>query len=408
MNSVKQSIEIRFSFICRSTHQYKNGESPIIILRVSYRGERRDIFTGLTCDRDFWIPGIGRVDENFNAASTINKNLGEIHYKAKEHFDALRYSGNDFTIDELVSKIKGVEPPPVTLLEYCELKLKEYEDCIDIDLCRTTYYKYNRTTKYLKDFLSERRKVKNIAVGSVDEEFLRQFFLYLRKEKKNSNNSSVVLMFCLKGILKIPLKNGTIKTNPFDYFPLSRTNVHRDYLEIEDIKKLQEVEGLTETEERYRDMFLFVCYTGLAYADIKGLRSSNIFTDPDGSKCIRDAREKSDVAAIIPLLGVAEKILLKYSPTGNCSDFVWKVPANQTINRSLKVIAKKAGVTKPIFMHLGRHTFATTVTLSHGVPIESVSKMLGHTTLKHTHIYAKIVATKVKADMHKIAGIFSR
>jgi integrase len=120
-----------------------------------------------------------------------------------------------------------------------------------------------------------------------------------------------------------------------------------------------------------------------------------------------DARQKTDIMSIIPLLPVAENILLKYSPTGNCRDFVWKVPSNQKLNASLKEIAKKAGVEKILFMHLARHTFATTITLSHGVSIESVSKMLGHTTLKHTHIYAKIVASKVKDDMSKLMGIFS-
>lgn len=401
-----QIIDIKFSFICRSTHQYKNGENPIIF-RIKYRGQRRDVFTGLTCNKNYWLPSVGRVDSKIKVANTINKSIDNIFFKAKECFDIFKHSGIDFTIDELVSKIKGNEEPPQTLIEYNHLKLQELEDRVGIDLSKTTFFKYKRTVRYIDEFLVDRKKVKNISVNRVDEEFLNQFFLYLRKVKKNEHNSAVALLNCLKSILKTPLKNGTIKSNPFDDFPLTQKPVHREYLSIEEIDLLQKAERLTEAEQRNRDLFLFACYTGLAYSDIKNLSARNIKVDPDGSKLIMDARTKTDIMSIIPLLPVAENILLKYSPTGNCRDFVWYVPSNQKLNKSLKEVAKKAGVTKTIFMHLARHTFATTITLSHGVSLESVSKMLGHTTLKHTQIYAKIVATKVKDDMSKLMGIFS-
>ena len=145
----------------------------------------------------------------------------------------------------------------------------------------------------------------------------------------------------------------------------------------------------------------------MAYADIKSLKGTDIVTDPDGTISIRNPRQKTGIMSIIPLIAVAQQILKKYAGTNDCREFEWKVPSNQKLNSGLKDIAIKAKIEKPLFMHLGRHTFATTVTLTNGIPIETVSKMLGHSTIKHTQIYAKIVASKVKLDMSKIADVFS-
>jgi len=187
---------------------------------------------------------------------------------------------------------------------------------------------------------------------------------------------------------------------------LAQKPVFRNFLELDEIKKLQQLEGLNSEQELKRDLFLLACFTGMAYADIKGLEAKDFFIDPDGTEYIRDTRQKTGIVSIIPLLSVAKEIFKKYSLTGECRDFHWRVMSNQKLNSGLKEIAHKAGIKKPLFMHLGRHTFATTVTLSHGVPLETVSKMLGHSSIKHTQMYSKIVASKVKGDMDKIAHLF--
>ena len=182
--------------------------------------------------------------------------------------------------------------------------------------------------------------------------------------------------------------------------------MNREYLTSDEILAMQKLDNLIPSLDRNRDLFLLACFTGLAYSDIKALHALNIIVEPDGSKHIERYRTKSMVMSYIPLLSAAENILLKYSPTKDCRDFQWKVPCNQKLNQSLKEIAKLAGIHRNLFMHLGRHTFATTVTLSQGISIESVSKMLGHTTLKHTQVYAKIVNSKVKGEMEKLKGSF--
>lgn len=405
-NSNNLLLDISLHFFCKGQQTYKNGLNPIS-LRITFRGERREILTGLSCKKNDWFADMQQVNPRGRLAASTNKELFNILHKVTSRFHELQYSGIDFTIDELVDKIKGREAPPQSLAEYMELKQKELQERLRVDLAVTTFFRYKRTIKYMSEFLITRKGVKNIAVSSINTELLKQFFLFLRKQKNQEHNTAVALLNCLKTILKTPVKNGTLRKNPFDDFPLKQKPVFRDYLEVEEIKRLQQLECLNDDEELKRDLFLLACFTGMAYVDIKGLTGSVFITDPDGTICIRDSRQKTGIVSIIPLLPAAQEIFKKYSLTGECRDFQWRVMSNQKLNSGLKVIAKRAGIDKPIFMHLGRHTFATTVTLSHGVPLETVSKMLGHATMRHTQLYAKIVASKVKLDMSKISHLFT-
>jgi len=394
-------LDLQISFILRNNYANKKGEHPIV-LRLQYRGERKDVNTGLTVKLKDWISGSGCVATSSKFHQVINKHLQDIAHMVKDSFEKMKFSLGEFSLDELIERVKGKDTPPETLMEYINKRIENYKTRIGIDLAQTTFYKYQRVQRYIQEFLGDKKKLKNIPVSRVDLSFIDEFYLFLRKEIGNCQNSSVALLHCLKSILNDPLKKGVIRVNPFNEFKFGRVAVNRDYLTMEEIKSLQQLEGLNEAVERNRDLFLFACYTGLAYSDIVTLKSIHVVEDDDGSCSIRKARQKSKQMSFVPLLPAAEKILKKYSPTGKCSDFQWKVVSNQKLNQSLKEIAKKAGIEKKLFMHLGRHTFATTVTLSNGVPIETVGKMLGHSTLKHTQIYAKVVASKVKLDMQRV------
>jgi integrase len=150
-----------------------------------------------------------------------------------------------------------------------------------------------------------------------------------------------------------------------------------------------------------RDIFVFSCYTGLAYADVKKLKRSEINTGVDGEQWIFSPRQKTDTPCPIPLLPVALQLLEKYAHYPKCinQDRVLPVLTNQKMNAYLKEIADLCGINKVLTFHLARHTFATTICLSNGVPMETVSKMLGHTNLKQTLHYAKTLHSKIGADM---------
>ncbi len=397
--------EISISYLLRKAYRLKNGECPIVV-KIQYQGERKEINTGLSAKALDWDAKEGCVSANNKKAMAINKDLARIQNDIDERFIEMRRTIGDFSLGELIERLKGKSNAPQTIVEYLKVKIDDYQSRIGIDLAQTTFYKYRRTATYFQDFLFDKLGQKNLAVTRINKLLLEDFFKYLRKEKKNSHNSSSALMNCLNSILDDAEKAGIIRFNPFKEILLTRKPVNREYLTSDEILAMQKLDNLIPSLDRNRDLFLLACFTGLAYSDIKALHALNIIVEPDGSKHIERYRTKSMVMSYIPLLTAAENILLKYSPTKDCRDFQWKIPCNQKLNQSLKEIAKLAGIHRNLFMHLGRHTFATTVTLSQGISIESVSKMLGHTTLKHTQVYAKIVNSKVKGEMEKLKGSF--
>jgi integrase len=236
--------------------------------------------------------------------------------------------------------------------------------------------------------------------------FLEAFFHFLRSDIAISHNTALKYVTLVKSILQPAIRSGVIKGDPFRELRIKPKPVHRNYLTQEELNVLVNLELNDPDLERKRDIFLFSCYTGLAYIDLKNLRGENIVLDNDGEWYIKSNRQKTGEQSIIPLLPAARNILLKYSLTENIQGFNWLISSNQKMNKGLKSIGKRANISKVLHMHLARHTFATTVTLSNGVPIESVSKMLGHTNIRQTQHYAKVVATKIKMDMAKIRNLY--
>lgn len=398
-------MDIHLSFLCRASFINKEGKNPIV-LRISYRGQRKDIFTGLYCLKQDWVNTIGKVASSDKRAAIINRNLDAIQHKVRGCFDELIYSKKPFTIHKLVDKIKGREEPPQTLIEYLAEKLIEVEQRVGIDITRQTFYKYRRAKQYVEEFLLWKKSVRNIEVSAVTDEFLMQFFNFLRKEKNNGHNSALAILNCLKTTLRIAIKKGTLQSNPFDEISISAKKTYREYLTKDEIDRIVALELDSEFIERTRDVFLFACYTGLSYSDIQQLDRNHIILDSDRTYHIAKSRQKTSIISIIPIIPAAFRILLKYSSSNDIRDFSWYIPSNQKLNKNLKVIGQLANTPKQLHMHLGRHTFATTVTLSNGVPLETVSKMLGHASTKMTQHYAKVLAEKVKADMASVVDVF--
>jgi len=405
MQTRLQTLDLRISFMLRRTCFNDEGKNPIV-LRIRYRHEQRDTYTGFYVFNDYWIKRVGRVTMDEPLAQQLNSKLEQITHDVRGHFDEMKYSRLEFSIDELADKIRGKNPPPETLMDYVEQKIKEYKNRIDVDLTTSTWYKYQRVKNYLIDFLQTTRRLINIPISRVDAPLLNQFYLFLRKEKKNCNNSAITLMNFLKTILKKPVQIGQIKEDPFEGLKLRFSPVDRGFLTKEDLEKLTNYDFKNEHLDRNRDIFLLCCYTGLAYTDVQQLNGNHLIKDPDSTFYIKKTRQKTNVLSIIPLLPPAERILKKYSLTDDLRDFKIFVPCNQKLNLSLKTIGKLAEIEVPLFMHLARHTFATTVTLSNKVPLETVSKMLGHSTIKHTIRYARVVGEKIKSDMEHVKGIF--
>lgn len=398
-------LDIRFNFLCRSTHQNEQGKNPIV-LRINFNKDRRDIFTGLHCSKINWDAEENKVSKKDKSFQSINETLEIILRKANNAFDALRFSREIFSIDELVDKIKGKDQKPELLIDFLEAEIGKVKKRIGVDLTLSSFYRYRRTLQYVKDFLQTEFKARNYTINRIDSKFMELYFQYLRIVKKLAHNSALKLLQMFKSNLKPLIKTGIIKSDPFEGLKLRPKPVYPDFLTKEELDKIINTDLQDPILDRKRDIFLFACFTGLAYVDLAKLVGKDISQDLDGSWHIRKTRQKTGEQFIIPLLPVSERILRKYSPTEDPRDFYWGITSNQKMNKGLKSVGIRCGISKPLHMHLARHTFATTVTLSNGVPIESVSKMLGHSNIRITQHYAKVVALKVKCDMARIADLY--
>jgi site-specific recombinase XerD len=399
-------MQIHLNFLCRQNRLNKRGDSPII-LRIIYRHERRDLYTGLYTRIEDWDAQNGMMKTSLKKCHSLNKNLDMIRYRAIEVFEELKFTGVPFTMDELARKIKGDEEKPTTLAEYLDGRREEIKQRVYIDITPTTYEKYERVLRFVLDFLQVDYKMKNFPLVHIDGRFIEKFFHYLRAVRKIENNTSVKYLGVFRTLLTPALEDGIIRINPFQGIKFKSKKVHKGYLTNEDLSKIIEADLKSVHLNRVRDQFLFSCYTGLAYIDLKQFQRSNIRKENNGNYYIEKPRQKTGQLSIIPLIKPAQAILSKYSTSDDFRDFDWYVSTNQKMNEQLKVIGKIASLVKPLHFHLARHTFATTITLSNGVPIESVSSMLGHATIRQTQDYAKVIALKLKHDMEKVNLVYS-
>ena len=230
---------------------------------------------------------------------------------------------------------------------------------------------------------------------------MTEFDYYLRAIKNCNNNTTVKYVKLFKKIIRIGLGNGWIEKDPFINYKEKSKEVEREFLKDFELKAIEEKEFSIHRLQQVKDVFVFCCHTGLAYVDVEKLSKQYIVRGIDGGNWIQQNRTKTDTRSSIPILPPAEVILEKYAHDPYCvaNGKLLPVSSNQKMNAYLKEIADVCGITKNLTVHLARHTFATTVTLSNDVPIESVSRMLGHRSIKTTQHYAKILDRKVSNDM---------
>jgi site-specific recombinase XerD len=254
------------------------------------------------------------------------------------------------------------------------------------------------------EFLKSNYRIQDISIKQIDHVFISKFSDFLKLQKICGHNTTIKFLQKFKRILLICKHNGWLLHDPFTNIKLSLKEVQRPYLTEEELQRIIAFNSPIERLKRVKDFFLFACFTGLAYIDVKQLKKQNIEVNENGI-WIRTFRQKSEGRSNIPLLEIPKNILYCYSNLEllNDSDLVLPILSNQKLNGYLKEIADLCAISKDLTFHVARHTFATTVTMMNGVPIESVSKMLGHKKIATTQHYARIVDQKVGEDMNILA-----
>ncbi len=267
-----------------------------------------------------------------------------------------------------------------------------------------TLDRYETSYRHTQSFLKWKYKLNDIEIDNLNYEFITEYEFWLKGIRKCGHNTTMKYLTNFKKIVLRCLKNGWLQKDPFLGFNMAKREVERTALTEHELERLSNVRFSIERLEIVKNIFLFSCYSGLAYADVQKLNRSEIRIGIDGEKWIFTKRQKTDVSSRIPLLPAALEIINRYEEHPQCIDKnrVLPVLSNQKMNSYLKEIADACGINKNLTYHIARHTFATTVTLSNGVPIETVSKMLGHRNIKTTQHYAKILDQKISEDMKNL------
>lgn len=303
---------------------------------------------------------------------------------------------------------QGVDTEPKTLLKLFEHHNMEFAKKVGFSRAKATFYNYTVVYKHVRNFISYKFGDDDICLKDLNISFINEFEYYLRTQRRCRTNTVWQYIILLKHIVTIARNDGRIPFNPFAGYVNSSERVDRGFLTNEEIKILMRTCMPNKMYELVRDLFVFSVFTGLAYADVKNLTTDNLQTFFDGNLWIITKRQKTNIQLSIRLLDIPMRIVEKYS--GICEDNrAFPVPSNTTCNKVLKGIAALCGIKKHLTYHVARHSAATTIMLSNGVPIETVSRLLGHTNIRTTQIYARITAQKISDDMAmlstKLAGM---
>jgi len=384
----------------------KKGLVPIY-MRITYSGKRAEISTMRKIQPLRWSTDGNQVKGNSPEAKLINRNLDIIKNKSYDIFQRLLDSGDNMTSEIIKNIYLGNDEFKKDIIEMFEEHNSRMKKLVGKDYSFRTLQRYATTKKHISSFILFTFKSKDYPVKNIDVKFINSFIYYLKTELDLSHNSSLKYLSYLKKIVRVAYANGWIEKDPFYNFKLKLQVKEREFLSKEEIITIMEKQFTIARIEHVRDVFLFSCYTGLAYSDVFKLTPNNIIMGIDGSQWIKIKRTKTKTLSSIPLLPVAEKIIEKYKYLDDSTGKLLPVYSNQKINSYLKEIADCCEIKKNLTFHMARHTFATTITLSNGVPIESVSKMLGHRSLKITQHYAKILDEKLSEDMNKLRARMS-
>lgn len=392
---------LKIKMIAHKGKPNKSGRVPIL-MQLTIGQQTCHISTKQNILPEKWGDGkpIGHTRED----QAITAVLEEIRTKAYNKFLQLQGQNINVTPERLKQALLGKDQvQPRGYVEIFDQWLVEYSKMVGITTSKRTLDKYILVRNRLQDYIASQLGVKDISLEEVTPKFLSNFDNYLRVEYNMANNHAMKIRQKLRTIYKVAIDNGWVSKNPFSTVKIHFEPVERDVLTKSELAALIQTDMIFDRLEKMRDIFVFACFTGLAHCDVAGLTKENIITDEAGQVWLKTHRQKTSEVVDIPLLEIPQLIIKKYQGMKELNGKLLPTLTNSCSNLYLKEVAVRCGINKTLTFHMARHTFATTVTLSNGVPIESVAKMLGHRNIRTTQIYAKVIKDKLAEDMSKLA-----
>ncbi len=390
--------------------KFDKDDERAIYLRITVNGEATEVSTKRKCDPSKWNTSAGRVSGKSDYAKPINADLDILQRKVYEKRKFLIDNDKEVNADNIKVLMQGgqLHEHKYMLMEIFKYHNNQVEELAGREYSHATVTRFKTSYKHTLAFLEKKYKVSDIDIRELDFQFISEYEFWLKSTRKCEHNTTMKYLSNFRKIVNRCLRNGWLQRDPFLGFKMTRREVERTALTETELKAIASKSFASDRLSNVRDIFLFSCYSGLAYADVKKLKRSEIVIGVDGEKWLISKRQKTDISARIPLLPAALTLIERYKDHEQCQrgDFVLPVLSNQKMNAYLKEIADLCCINKELTYHIARHTFATTITLSNGVPIETVSKMLGHRNLKTTQQYAKILDIKIGHDMERIRQKF--
>jgi site-specific recombinase XerD len=398
---------LSFLFYLRKDALNDKGQAPIH-LRITVDGQRSTVTTNRFIAETKWDAGAGKAKGNTQTIKELNAYLESMKGSILAHQRDLLDHDKAITAESLRNAFLGLNAKQRTLIEVFEYHNKQMLEKAGKDFALATVTRYDTTLEHVKKFMSTHYHKSDMPLKELEYQFVTDFEHYLKTKKKGKCNHNSTLKYIrnFRKIINISVANNWLEKDPFLNFKSKLDESKRTYLTAEELKAIEEKEISIERIDSLRDIFVFACYTGLAYSDVEKLTPADVSTGIDGEKWIFTHRTKTQSKSNMPLLPPAVAILNKYKNDSECIETgrLLPVKSNQKMNAYLKELANICKIKKLLTFHTARHTFATTVTLTNGVPIESVSSMLGHKSICTTQIYAKVVERKVSDDMAALKG----
>ena len=389
---------IKILFVLDKIKANRLGLAPLRC-RITYLGERKPFATGLFVNPKHWdsksqLAKPPNEDNNF-----INAELSLIKNKINQAFLFLQVQGLEFDVEDIYKQYKG-EPiqKQLGIVQFYSSYLERLKKMIGKDFKQSTWEKFHEILPAIKDYILFKYQKKDISLNKLDYNFIEDFDYYLRTEKNNSQVTINKKNQRLKKVIKVARKQKLIDFNPFEEHKPKQAKTKIIFLTQDELDKLKEKEFQSEILNKVRDCYIFCCYTGLGYSEMFSLKKSDLKKDDEGTLWIYKERQKTERAFSIPLIfSEPLEIIEKYKSE---SEYLLPRLSNQYFNRLLKEIAITLGITKKLTHHTGRKTFATTVLLNNNIPIETVSKLLGHSKITTTlSYYAEVMPSKLKLDL---------
>ena len=374
-------------FFIKKGKLLKNGEAPVC-MRITVNGCMVDISIKRSCPVNLWNQAKENSKGKDRMSVELNHYLEITRSRIHQIYRELETSDKVITVDLVRKLYYGVDEESKTLLQVFREHNEQSRKLIGKDFVSKTVQRYETTTRYLEEFIKKEYQLSDIALNNLEANFISKFDAFLKIEKGCAQNSAITRLKNLKKIIRIALENDWIKKDPFAYYRFKLEETDPEFLTMDEIKIILAKEFTIKRVEQVRDVFVFCIFTALSYIDVCELTKENIRTSFDGNLWIMTKRHKTNVASNIRLLEIPKAILEKYKdnlPNG----MILPIISNQKVNDYLKEIATICNINKNLTFHVARHSCATSVLIANGVPIETVSKILGHTNIRTTQIYAR-------------------